>query len=553
MKVVGKLLTAAGCAALLAGCVDVDTSLGVSVVPDYQKYTAHTTKVGIDRLTLSVTDSLSGYSQTRIVVGAIRDEEFGLTTRSSCVTLIPMGSMDMGSNPVCRSFHFAAAPDTISFADKGQSHLLQAIKVTEMTKALDPTRDFDCNEDVPHGTESISIGTPILNGRDSLAFNLTTGFGQKYLDALSADTTLFHDLTRYTEALPGIYIEPRDPSQGNAGRLNAFNLQLGYDSDLGYVVGNYAVIEFTADYPGNPAVDTTLFLYFGATDMNGVDSLCRYGTAGSYPQYCLNITGHEKRRGENVNVDDNYETFRVEGGGGYKPVIPASFLRQTALSAIKDTIAAHRKEALTPEELADVLSRTVILRATLTLPFVFPEDYTDAYKFPARLSPTRRVHSTDTTVSYMGLTDSSDGEADQGDINRSTLIYSPDITYHLQQLINLDESELKTDYDVWMLFMANETTTTTTTGDEDMQEYYQYLAYQSYYNNMYGGGGYSGNSYSNYYTYMMMAQYASGQTYTSTDVKLDIFRYYNAEFCGPGYPDVKRRPKFSFTFAIPKE
>ena len=162
----------------------------------------------------------------------------------------------------------------------------------------------------------------------------------------------------------------------------------------------------------------------------------------------------------------------------------------------------------------------------------------------------------------MGLTDSSSSSENQGDVNRSLLQYAPDITYHMQELVRIDESDTdnaKTKrlnegaYDIWLLIMANETITTTTSGSSEMSDYYNYLAYQSYYNAMYGyGGGYS-NYYSNYYSYAMMAAYASASsTSTSQQVMLDKDRFYRASLNGPAAAD-GRVPTLELTFAIPLE
>lgn len=531
-----------------AGCVAVNAELGKSIIPDYLKYTSHFVSFDLDRIEARMTDSLSGFSQTRMCVGAVKDEEFGLSTRSCVLTLVPLTSdpIDFGDDPVCTKFHVSSVLDTISVIKPDQQEILQSLYVTEMLENVS-SKTFDCNMKLKHGTEKITLGTPVLTGIDSMSFDLKPAYGQKYIDALKADTTLYHDFTKYTKALPGMYLETDKPSVDGNGRINIYSLQLEFNSSTYNITGNYAELSFRTSFGERKDVDTSVLFYFCPTDMYDVDSLFSKGTSGSYPQYCLNLTGHEAKYGPRRDVSEA-ETFRIEGGGGYKPVISAAAMREYMMKALKDTLNAYGLSE------ADT-SRAVIIKASVVLPFVFPEDYRDATKFPPRLSPTCRIHSSDTTISYMGLSDSSNSEENQGDINRSTCIYSPDISYHLQKLLEMSPSEVKDEYDLWMLFMANETTLQTTSGDDEMSEYYQYLAYQNYYNSVYGGYGssYGTDSYTNYYTYMMMAEYAGGQTYTSSDMKLDLFRYYNAELCGPANKDAKRRPKFKITFAIPKK
>lgn len=166
----------------------------------------------------------------------------------------------------------------------------------------------------------------------------------------------------------------------------------------------------------------------------------------------------------------------------------------------------------------------------------------------------------------MGLTDSSSSAENQGDVNRSLSNYAPDITYHMQEILKIDENNpedsktkrfLKGSYDIWMLIMAKESVTTTSSGNKDLSDMYNYLAYQSYYNGMYGGGyGYGssyGSYYSNYYSYAMMAQYAaSSKESTKESVLLDKDRFYRATLNGPGSTTGKG-PYLELTFAVPLE
>ena len=79
------------------------------------------------------------------------------------------------------------------------------------------------------------------------------------------------------------------------------------------------------------------------------------------------------------------------------------------------------------------------------------------------------------------------------------------------------------------------------------------MMYAMYYQNLYGGGyGYGYNSYSNYYTYAMLAammNQSSQQQYT-TNTELDKDRYYKAVLCGPASA---RPPMFRVSFAISKD
>ena len=195
-------------------------------------------------------------------------------------------------------------------------------------------------------------------------------------------------------------------------------------------------------------------------------------------------------------------------------------------------------------------------------------------KYPQVLSPTVRLRSEDSGyITYAGLTDSSIASEDQGDINRSTCKYTPDISHHVQQILNLKDDANLSSYDIWMLIMHDEIV------EEDSSssmydDYYNSLLYSSYYNNMmyggyggyggygygYGYGGYGGYDpygygygygYDNYYNYMMMAAMSSSYSTSDTSERsLDKDRYYNGVLNGPGAEGEK--PSLKITFSVPQ-
>ena len=257
------------------------------------------------------------------------------------------------------------------------------------------------------------------------------------------------------------------------------------------------------------------------------------------------------------------DKIQVEGGGGLKPVISALTLKHQVEKAIS-ALGGNPKEA-------------IINKASLIFPFEFPEDFEEMEFWPYRLSPTCRITYGEEDAehtSFMGLTDASSSNENQGDLDRSLLRYAPDITYHMQEILKIDESQtdktgtkylLKGNYDIWLLVMAQEIISSVSTTSQETQEMLNYLAYSSYYNSMYGGyggygyggygyGGYGGygSYYSNYLNYAMMAQMASqSQTTYSTQVKLDKDRFYRATLNGPAANgDV---PTLKLTFALPNE
>ena len=548
LNFIRHILTLTGAALLMTcwSCVHLDYNLGADYLADDQQFDTFVAEFPLEDIRMVPADSLSGYSQTRITFGAIRDELFGLTTRSSAITLVPMyDSLDYGSNARFRYFHITMAADTVSAAREEDFYAHQNINVYELTEALDST--FDINTKLKHGSKRISMGVPVYNGsEDTLGFFFTREFGEKYMHITLEDTK---DIATYTKKFPGICFET-DAPHGNGGRINLFDLQLKFNASYHYIEGNYAELGFTAEYDG-VTKDTTFLFYFSPDQFYDVDSLI-YNASSDLPQYCLNVCGHETREMSGRAAEKIY----VEGGGGLKPVLSATEIREKLIAEI----SRHGN----PEEAA-------INRASLSLPFEFPEDYKEMVSYPQILSPTCRIRTDSGNLSFASLTDSSDSSEDQGDVNRSLLEYGPDITYHTQSILKLKDLDKIHNYDVWFLIMSNEIQTTTTSAAEqdEMSKYYNMMMYSSYYSDMYNGyggygyggygygyGGYGyggyGSYYNNYYSYMLMQQmYGNMNASSSTTIKtLDKDRYYRATLNGPAHPD--RRPMMTVTYSLPK-
>ena len=558
-------------AALLCcvSCIDINPELGGNLIPVDQTYTVHPKEALLPpgSVSMNLTDSLSGYSQTRITIGAIRDDVFGLTQRSCALTIVPVkDTLDFGNVKAAKfvSFHFAAVADSVSVASRDQSNIIQQVRVHSLAEPITAGHDYDCLGSTVKVDRSVSIvnGTPTVNGSDSLRFDFTEEYARRFLALTKEDLA---DFNSYCKKIPGICISTDAPA-GNGGRINIFELQLGYDSEEKYVTGNFIKLRLKCDYDydGTPEKDTVFNFIYGLNTFHKVDSLFTKSSRGNYPQYALNLTGHESR----TLAGPARETVKIEGGGGLKPVISALSLKHLAEDLI-------RAEGGDPRG-------AVINKASLILPFPFPEDYREMYKFPQVLSPTCRLRQNDTLVTFASLTDAASSNENQGEINRSTLRYEPDITYHLQEILKIHEEAEpgetdidvlrrnklnRGEYDIWLIITSHETVKTSNE-NSSMSDYYQMLAYQNYYNNMYYGGygyggygygyggygygGYGYDPYSNYYSMMMMASlYSNSSSKTSKQDMLDKDRYYCGTLYGPEYPDTSLRPVLELTFSIP--
>ena len=569
-----------------ASCVKINESLGENFIPKDQIWNVFPCEaVVLEDITMERSDSLSGYSTTRFTFGSIKDDNF-TSTKGTSFTLVPISdSLDFGEDTEVLQFHFTAVRDTVSVLYDYQERILQNIYVYSLTEPLDSTILYTGDRDrlKIDRSETITEGTPIYNGGDSLSFDFSKKYSLAVIDGIKGWMKEYggertDSLSYYLKHVPGIYMETAEQTE-NGGRINMFDLPIS-NAD-GYIDGNYAELKIRAKYDGE-VKDTMFMFYFGPSEFLNDEST-------SYPsQYAFNTSSNDAGEGffaewENGQRDKLY----VEGGSGYKPVVRAEEIKRL----VDELIATEAPDV-------DVNS-VVINKATIILPYNVGTDYEKLDKYPMYLSPTVKIPiNNGDYVSYAGLTDSSIESENQGNINRSLSIYSPDVSHHIQEIVKLkrgegknvkaDETEeefelRRSKYDIWFLILHEEITETSSSSSGSYNDYYNNLLYNSYYNNMmydpygygygyggyggygYGGYGYGGYGYdsygygyNNYYNYLMMAQYASASSSssnTSSSIELDKDRFYNAVLNGPsaGGNDINQKPRLKITFSAPKK
>ena len=546
-------------ALLVPGCVKVDNSLGEGLVDKSLLLNTYTVEFPLTNISMKASSALSAYSDSKLTIGAIRDDTFGLTTREAAFALIPvLDEMDLGENPVAKSFDLYFASDTTSVPDASQERILQNIYVYELLERL-PETARPSNTEIPHSLTRISAGTPVYNGTGGLDIAFTKEFAQRYVDVIkelgpvlierSTDANKADPIDKYddfVEKLPGIYIATDNPT-GNGGRINLFEFPcLSVVNSYYQRNSNVGLLTVTSTWDGERK-DSTFMFVPGETEF--VDEAAYVEKNTKFVQYCFNTCSHESKEQKAGNQ------LLVEGGGGLKPVISALELQQKTREAIQAKGGDPDKAS--------------IISASIILPYDMPEKYWEMDRFPSMLSPTVRTTVTredgEEYPTFAGLTDASVSEEDQGNIDRSNLMYSPDITYHMQEVLHpgkgdssLSQTAIETGAaDIWLLTLHTEQVATASGQTAEESAYYRNLMYASYYNSLYGGsyGGSYGNSYSNYYSYMMLAQMmaAQNQTTYSTTTELDKDRYYKAVLNGPLSQSKNGVPHFLVTFAIPKQ
>ena len=109
------------------------------MIPRDQSFKTYAIEVPISTIYMEMLDSLSGVSSNRITIGALRDSEFGLTTRATALSLVPFyNELDFGDpgTQEVKQFTFRSAMDTISTNNPDQSYILQNVNVYELTKSV---------------------------------------------------------------------------------------------------------------------------------------------------------------------------------------------------------------------------------------------------------------------------------------------------------------------------------------------------------------------------------------------------------------------------------
>ena len=546
-----------------ASCVKINEQLGENLIPTDQKWEVYEiAPMELTDIRMQLSDSLSGYSTSRFVFGSVKDNKLGTSIKSASFTLVPLyDTLDFGEpgSLKIRQFHFSAVRDTLSVMNNSQLRMLQNVYVSELKKPLDSTVLYSGSFMNPekraeflNTDDIITTGIPVYDGGDSLSFDFSREFTEKFIERLR--TADLDSMDLYVQKVPGIYITT-DAPVGEGGRINMFNIDIVDSQD--YLAGNYAELKITAKYDhSEEPIDTSFAFFFGPAEFLDEESK-------GYPsQFAFNASDHETYEiyKEGVKATDK---IYIEGGSGVKPVIKAKEIKQL----VEDQLVANG--------IADK-NEVVINKASLILPYNVEGNYDLLDNYPMILSPTVRLRSSEGGyVSYAGITDSSISTENQGDINRSLNLYSPDISYHVQEILSLDESaedyekQLEA-HDIWFLIMYEEVVKSES--NSSYNDLYNSLLYSSYYNNLYGYNGYGGyggyggyyggyggygyDSYgygSNYYNYYMMAMYASAMSSSSSStssVELDKDRYYFGVLNGPEAAGAK--PQLKITFSVPK-
>ena len=566
----------------LPSCVKVNTDLGQNLAPREHRYDVFCETIPLKNIRVQRAEKSFGRSSFRITVGAVKDEEFGLTVKSSAFTLIPVDSvLNFGRETEFKSFYLTLSRDSLSMPFGEDPRTPQSLRVYALNDQCDinNAKEFFYTEDVKKidqaliGAEPITDYGLVYSGEDTLNIHFRSEFynGLKAKWLAKATENENHEKvfrvdhfdtlsnSSYLKDFPGIYLTCDEPAGSSKGRFNLFQLKLDVNTSTYVISGNFAELRFRAKYGTNetdPPKDTSFIFLIGAQSVpTDAASLPRQEAFNGISHSPLKVLDGMTLAADGKSYQAGTKIY-VEGGAGLRPVISAEEIRDSLFRSF-----AKRK-------IKDI-NKVIIDQASIIFSFKEPANFDILDQYPQMFAPMHsildsadfRIYGKTEKIIYTDfppITDAGVSAEDQGMVDRSNLEYSPDISFHTQHLLKLknpsDEDLAK--QDIWMFIKAPETIITQAVSNADA-DYYNQLMYYSYLNSMYGGGygGYGGYGYNNYNSYYSMMYYysmmnsSSGST-SSVQYLADPARYYNAVLCGP---DDANHPVLRVVYSIPKD
>lgn len=410
-----NLLTVLAAAVTAVSCIENDRSMGEGLIPGSAVITLGTKTFDLP-IVNRVSDSVQCSSTSNMLIGTMTDQVFGTVMAHAASYILPYSeSTDYGDSPELLGAYLTLSIDSTYYLDDSQEGIHQRIKIYELNSPIDSTLLF-CNSITPdrYNPVPVTISDPVIYGKGDIRIDLTDEFAAKLLALTPED---FEDLGLFTEKIPGLFLQVEEPVGSAAGgRLNYINLgsstiNLNYRTEIERTNGDVEQI------------DTTESFVFGYTT-----ALNNFSTTSG-----------------NLESTTPGEYLYLEGLSGIKPLIPARALKQM----LDEWIA---QEGL--EEYALILSR-----AELRFPYSEPSDYDRFDKeHPATIYAfTCTPWATDSLRTYSPLDEVYATSSAAGSIDRSNMVYSMDVTSHLQMLLLTPPEDIDESMDLWIAPMVTTT------------------------------------------------------------------------------------------------
>ena len=371
---------------LFVSCIDVNKSTGGEFIPDDQKF-----GVAIKEFDLPVQQKTSDSIQTiytgQAVVGAYKDLELGTTTSAAAVRFIPQTRKNtFGNNPIPKSLKLSIVVSGKLVLSQSDANIPQNIYVYVLRKDLDSTALYN-NSLTAADFDPVPLAGNVFFGGDSINMNLPLSYATELLSATKEERD---SVPFFQKRFKGLYIatEPL-PGSLTGGRFNIIS-----------AANIYMLLTYNHTDDKITKSDSTLVYYASASEPN------------------INIIKHSSKSLETATPTNK---IYVEGLAGLKPYIDFSTVKNT----INNWVVSQNS----------VLSKIVIAKAEIILPYEFPSDYLTIGQYPTQLFLATRENDKLYKGPYYKLLPEISLVDDKGLNNRSKFYYSMNITSYMQSVL----------------------------------------------------------------------------------------------------------------------
>lgn len=386
----------------LSSCIDVNNSLGSSLVPSNQDISLDVVEFDLP-VDMMMSDSLQTHVQNAVTFGAVNTETFGKLRVSGAFSITPANdSIILGDDPVLKEMRAEFSMSTGQSFGEGNAYIPQNIRIRQLNRELDSTTVFNNSiGDLDVKAKSAIKESVVYTGGTSFTVYFTDEFADPILDLSFKQ---LDSAQLFMQAIYGLYIsvdEPEDKDYG--GRLNQIDLS-----------SSNAYLTYTSTNKEGRRRDTTIVFSLGA-----------YYTVSRFDA------------GSGRLVDKNpEELLYVDGYSGVKPHIDAKNLK-----LLMDKWAASQN--IDPKNI-------LVAKASMEFPFVNTENPDDYENYPKHIFPCRRK-LIEGVPYYLPLSEEDDEDNDRGEINFSRFIYKMDAGSYIQEILKKDINSLSRYDDIWIM------------------------------------------------------------------------------------------------------
>lgn len=373
----------------ITSCIETDKTTGSALVPSDHILKVNTVAFDLP-VQMKLSDSLQTVYAGALVIGSYKDSDFGTMQASTAFQFIPSTpKLDFGESPIAKSFKMYMTIEGKTYFNEADKIIPQNFNVYKLVKDLDSTVGYNNSiTDLYYSPKPLNLGGNVFFGGDTLVMDLSLDYAQELLKATKEERD---SLPIFQKKFKGLYIN----SSTKPGSLEGGRINFTAPSNI-YFLMTYRHVD------SKKKIDKDSVILYYVLD-NGMH---------------INRFDHSSKFLESKNPQSK---IFIEGFAGIKPYID--------FNEVKTSITNWATQNKTD------ISKLVIAKAEVRLPFEYPEDYTRLNYYPSQVFLcTRRDSIGRKTIIYEPIEDVS-YYASNGSINRSLKYYSLDISTYLQKVL----------------------------------------------------------------------------------------------------------------------